>query len=365
MYLKSLYLKNFRSYEEAFFEFLPTVNLIYGPNAVGKTTILEAIHYLMFGRSFRLCHQQDLIRTDAPHFYLEAVFFKHGIEQQLKIHTEKKERKIVHNATSIQTIANLLGLIQGVIMTPDDANLIKGSPSERRRFLDAQIAQTDPLYVHHLTRYHRAVKQRNQLLKQKSIDTINLWEQEMAQAAAYIVSQRKNITESLQEPCQMFYSYLTEATEELTLDYYSLASSCTTSEQMKEFYLQQWNKHRSKELLMGHTLIGPHKDDLIIKIGKKEGRYFASEGQQRSSIAALHVGAWSRLKERAKDVPLWMVDDIGVSLDKKRREKLLEHLCLMGQLFLTTTEADVVQLLQQDKKVFSLPLPPLFFKIAP
>lgn len=355
MQLKSLYLKNFRSYEEAFFEFHPTVNLICGPNAIGKTTILEAIHYLMFGRSFRLCHHQDLIKTDAPHFYLEAFFLKHGIQQQIKIHTGKKERKILHNTTTIQTIADLLGLIQGIVMTPDDANLIKGSPGERRRFLDAQIAQTDSLYVHHLSRYHKATKQRNQLLKQKNTETIAIWEQEMAQAAAYIVCQRKNTTESLQEPCQLFYSYLTEGVEELALDYHSLASSCTGCEEIKEFYLQQFSKYRSKEFLVGHTLIGPHKDDLIIKIGKKEGRYFASEGQQRSSIAALHVGAWNRLKERAKDIPIWMIDDIGVSLDKKRREKLLDHLSPMGQVFLTTTEEDVVHILKGEKKIFSLP----------
>lgn len=356
MHLRSLYLQQFRSYREAFFEFNPSLNFICGPNAQGKTTILEAIYYLMFGRSFRPSQHTDLILENTAHFYIKAHFSKHGIDQELLIYADKKERKMEHNTTPLRSLSSLLGLVQGIVMTPDDANLIKGSPSERRRFLDSQIAQADSLYVHHLTRYHKAMRQRNALLKNKDESIIAPWEHEMAHAASYIILQRKKTVEALQIFCQNFYSYLTDESEELSLHYRSGASACQTADEIKAFYLQQFPKYRQKEMIVGHTLIGPHKDDLIIAIGGKDGRYFASEGQQRSLVTALHIAAWNRLKETLQTIqPLWMIDDIGISLDHKRREKLIEHLSSMGQVFITTTEPTMLDTFKGSKKIFNLP----------
>ena len=175
LYLRNLYLRQFRRYEEVHFQFNPTINSIVGPNAHGKTTILEAIQFLMSGRSFRTQQPSDLIRHEQNYFYIEADFIKQGIQQTLKISYDGKERKIVHNSTVCQSSTNLLGLLQGVVVIPDSASLVKGSPLLRRHFLDLQIAQVDPLYVHHLTRYARAMRQRNVLLKRKDLATIHGW----------------------------------------------------------------------------------------------------------------------------------------------------------------------------------------------
>ncbi len=161
MHLRSLFLQQFRNYKEAYFEFSPSLNLICGPNALGKTSLLEAIHYLMIGRSFRPGHHQDLIKVGCDTFYLEAIFCKYNVDQKLRLHANAKERRIIYNSTALASSSNLLGLIQGVVMTPDDVNLVKGPPALRRQFLDIQIAQIDPLYVHHLGRYSRAMRQRN------------------------------------------------------------------------------------------------------------------------------------------------------------------------------------------------------------
>ncbi len=361
MTLRSLYLHHFRNYEEAYLEFGPSVNFICGPNARGKTTLLEAIHCLMIGRSFRTSTDSDLIQKGFSSFFLEAHFFKHGIAQTLRYGFRENERKIIYNSTPLATLSGLLGLIQGVIITPDDAQLVKGAPQQRRQFLDIQIAQIDPLYVHHLNRYTRALRQRNHLLKTKQQATIESWEQEMAHSAAYLVSQRLQTISDLQIKSQFYYLELTGEKENLTLEYRSsigkeVSVKETTSEEIKWRYIQQLHKNRQKELLLGHTLTGPHKDDLIIAIGNNDVRNFASEGQQRSCVNALHFAEWKRLKELGdKEFPLFMIDDMGMSLDSNRKTRLLAQLQTLGQVFLTATDPTLLDDFKGDKKLFTLP----------
>lgn len=356
MYLRSLYLQQFRNYREMHFEFDPSLNLICGPNAQGKTSLLEAIHYLMIGRSFRPCIPQDLILIGASSFYLEAIFCKHEVDQKLRLQLDGKERKMLYNSTVLPSVSNLLGLIQGVIMTPDDVNLVKGPPLIRRQFLDIQIAQVDPLYVHYLTRYAKAMRQRNQLLKTKNPVSIESWEYEMAHAAGYIAMQRKLGVQALQSHSQPFYAYLTGEAEHLTLEYRSGAANCQNEKEITDFYMQQLKKNRHREMTLGHTLNGPHKDDMWIGIGERDVRYFASEGQQRSCVAALHIGEWQRLKQIARDTPLFMIDDVGISLDDTRRARLLHQLASLGQIFLTTTDPRLTDSFSGSKKIFQLPL---------
>jgi DNA replication and repair protein RecF len=355
MHLRSLYLKQFRQYREDYFEFIPSLNVISGPNAYGKTTLLEAIHYLMLGRSFRSSRHQEVMLFGTTSFYLEALFCKHAVDQKLRLYFDGKERKILYNSTPLPSASNLLGLIPGVIMTPDDVSLVKGSPPLRRQFLDIQIAQVDPLYVYYLTRYSKAMRHRNQLLKQRKLTSIETWENEMALASSYIVLQRKRLVEDLQAPCRKFYSFLSGEKAELNLEYRSGASQCKDENEIIKFYLEQFKKNRDREMTLGLTLSGPHKDDLWIGIGERDVRYFASEGEQRSCVAALHMGEWERLKNGGDVTPLFMIDDVGISLDNKRRGKLLERLASLGQVFITTTDCHLFDSYEGSKKIISLP----------
>ncbi len=332
-------MRHFRKYDEVLFQFNPTINSIIGPNAHGKTTVLEAIQYLMTGRSFRTQQAADLIQYEQNFFYIEATFIKQEIEQTLRI-SYGEERKIIYNSTLFHSSANLLGLLQGVIITPDSTHLIKGSPLFRRHFLDLQIAQVDPLYVHHLTRYTRAMRQRNVLLKNKELVTIQSWEHEMAVAAAYVTLQRKKAVLDLQRLGNILHFMLTEDQSPLSLDYKSSCSEMDDEQLLREHYLHQWKKIRHKEKEIGMTLYGPHRDDLLVKIGGREARLFASEGQQRSCLMALKLAEWQRLHSLSQEMPLMLIDDIGVSLDRSRQEKLLAHLKTMGQVFLTSTEGE-------------------------
>ena len=354
MDLKLLYLHNFRNYKEGYFEFSPGINLICGPNARGKTSVLEAIYYLMLGRSFRTPQQQDLIKQEESVFSVDLLFNKYTIDQKLKISGNSKERKIVHNQTVLPSVSHLLGLIQGIIMTPDDVNLIKGPAHLRRQFIDLFIAQFDPLYIHHFTRYHRAIKQRNQLLKLKKTVSIESWEHEMAHAAAYLTKQRKDTIQELLVPCQDFYTYLTEEKEELHFLYRANSNDVEDETSIKNSFLKQFEKQRAREMLLGYTVVGPHKDDISMNIGKQEARFFASEGQQRSLVTALYIGAWKYLKQRLDTLPLFMIDDIGMGLDESRRCKLIEQLENLGQVFLTSTNCNLIKKTKKDHKVFEL-----------
>lgn len=341
MHLRTLYLQNFRLYDEVVFEFCPQVNLICGPNAKGKTTVLEAINVLMTCKSFRTAQLSDMIRKDASHFYIEGIFVKNGLEQRLKFSCDGKERRITFNSTPCAS-ANILGLLQGVVMTPDDASLVKGAPSMRRQFLDIQIAQADPLYVHHATRYSRALRQRNCLLKAKEAVSIESWEYEMAVAASYLSQQRARTIDDLQVLGKSLHQTLTDSKDQLSLAYHSPSPHQQDLAHLREYYVQLFQRHRRREMELGATLNGPQKDDLSILLGEQEARFFASEGQQRSCVAALKLAEWVRLKDQCRETPLMMIDDVGLSLDRGRKEKLFRHLSGLEQVFLTTTEQDIV-----------------------
>lgn len=337
MKLRRLRLFNFRGYEDTSFDFSPGINHIVGPNAIGKTSILEAIHLLMCGHSFRTGQNVELIRDDTPSFYVEGQFEKHGIDQVVKIAYDGKQKKIVINSTQCQSYNNLLGVILGVVFTPDDASLVKGAPGGRRQFLDLHISQFDPLYVHYTSRYQRAMKQRNSMLRKGMLKGIFPWEEEMAKAAEYLTVKRKQIVEELEVSSREIYRKLGSENASLTLFLKStLAREEVTPIKERFLAMMERNRHREKEA--GITFVGPHKDDLLFSIGGKELRVFGSEGQQRSCVAALRLATWERLHEHSRLKPLMLVDDVGMSLDRGRQSKLTGHLANLGQVFVTTTE---------------------------
>lgn len=341
MFLKALYLHNFRLYEEAQFNFSPGMNVIKGPNAQGKTSLLEAIYFLITGRSFRTSQTKDLIRHNAPYFFLEATFVKHAIEQKLRVFYSPTEKKVSHNSTTSPSLSSLLGILQGVVIHPDDSAIIKGAPTVRRHLLDIQLAQTDPLYIHHLTRYERAMRQRNHLLRAKSHAAIDSWEYEMSNAAAFLIQQRALAVDELGRQGQEHYHTICGGKEAFNLSYKANGAgdhSLIDREAVKELFRAQYRRHRTREMDLGATLTGPHKDDMVIALNNNDARAFASEGQQRSCIAALRLAEWSRLNFIAQAPPLMLVDDLGMSLDATRRSHMLKHFSTLQQVFISTTE---------------------------
>lgn len=327
VYLKTLYLRNFRNYTEGVADFSPKLNVFYGDNAQGKTNLLEAIYLIATGRSFRTQHLSELIREGESFFFLEAEIVRDGVTQRLKISFDGQNRQLQMDANSYPSFHPLLGLLPSVLYTPNDTELITGAPSVRRRFLNLHLAQSDPLYVHHLTRYWRAMKQRNCLLRAKNKESLDCWEIEMAQSAAYILQARQEMIQELREP-------LLEQSKRLSSNRESHEIHLQVSQGKN--YLQQLQKNRPREMDLGMTLTGPHRDDLILLIEGRPARLFASEGQKKTAIAALRFAEWERLCQRVNAQALMGIDDMGLHLDESRQALLRDSLDRLGQVFITT-----------------------------
>lgn len=330
VYLKTLYLRNFRNYEEAEASLQPKLNLFYGDNAQGKTNLLEAIYLIATGRSFRTQHLAELIREGEAFFFLEAEMVRDGVAQTVKLSFDGQTRKLQLNANVYSSFHPLLGLLPSVLYTPHDIELITGTPAERRRFLNLHLAQSDPLYVHHLTRFWRAMKQRNCLLRSKNQESLDSWEAEMAHSSQYIVQARQEMISELKAPLEHYSEQFSSQRETHALQLQTSPS---------KNYLQQLQKNRSKEMELGFTLIGPHRDDLSLLIDGKPARLFASEGQKKTTIAALRFAEWQRLCTRTSTLALMGIDDLGLHLDASRQHQLHHQLNTLGQVFITTPYA--------------------------
>lgn len=321
--ITKLYLRRFRNYQETTLEFGPRINLIQGKNALGKTNLLEAIYLIGTGRSFRTLYLKELIQQEAPFFFLEAEFVKDRIVQQVRLSFDGQVKRLDYNHTSYAHFTNLLGLLPIVLLAPEDVAIVIGAPADRRRFLDIHLAQSDPLYVHHLSRYHKALKQRNFLLKKKCEDSLGTWETLMVVSAAYLCQRRKEALITLAPHLKRAMLELSSQQDTLEIGY--LPS-----------YTDNYLPYRSKEFLFGSTLVGPHRDDLNILINEKPARSFASQGQLRSAVAALRLAEWRQLQEFHEVPPLFCIDDFGVHLDSERQKLLFAKLTSFGQVFLTS-----------------------------
>lgn len=353
MLLRRIALRHFRNFHELAVDFGPHINAIWGINAQGKSSLLEAIFLCVSGRSFRSPQIRDLLKFGESYFFVQADFRRNDVEQHLHYAFDGTERKIQLNSTRCQSTAELLGVLPGVMMTPDDISLVKGSPLNRRRFLDLQLSQANPTYLHHLIRFQQAMKQRNQLLKDKHLHTLSSWEEQMALSATYLVLERQQEIIHLQNHANRFYACLCCSDDPLSLRYRSQAPVCEGQTAVYEYFVKRYQELRPKELEVGYTLLGPHKDDLIIEIEGNGSRFFASEGQQRSCVTALRMAEWHRLREQAHCHPLLLIDDFGMGLDEQRRQRLIGLLGQFEQVFLSSA-SDPRPLLTQETSLHSL-----------
>lgn len=302
------------------------LNVFHGDNAQGKTNLLEAIYLIATGRSFRTQHLKELIREGESYFFLEAEIVRDNIAQKVTLSFDGENKRLQIDGNTYNNFHPLLGLLPSVLYTPNDTDLINGSPAIRRRFLNLHLAQSDPLYVHHLTRYWRAMKQRNCLLRSAKLDGIDCWETEMAQSAAYLWKIRSEMISELKTPLEAQSKILSGDKETHELQLQAAPKS----------YLQQLQKNRSREIALGLTLTGPHRDDLSLSIDQRPARLFASEGQKKTAIAALRFAEWERLSARIGAPALMSIDDLGLHLDETRRDLLRQALLKLGQVFITT-----------------------------
>ncbi len=333
MHLKALLLKNFRNYQEETFFFTSGMNLIYGNNGHGKTNLLEAIYLLSTGRSFRTARYQDLIHHDEKYFYLEARFANRGIEQTIKIYYDKINKNITYNHNQFKVFSQLLGILPSVLIAPGDIHIIEGAPEKRRRFMNIHQAQIDPFYGYHLTRYFKALKQRNVLLKKSDPMEMDVWEHELSRSAIYLIQKRSECIQRLESRLKSHLEHLSPCP-----DYFSIAYSSSLPQTSLEECQQFFRKSREKDRFLQNTQHGPHRDDLHFLHDQKQAKYFASEGQKRTALLALKFAEWQHLQDQMNIIPIFIIDDFTMHLDPERLSLLSHRLQSLGQVFLSAPE---------------------------
>ncbi|NGX40145.1 MAG: DNA replication and repair protein RecF [Chlamydiae bacterium] len=329
--LKKLYLHHFRNYTQLTIPFSPGVNWITGRNGQGKTNLIDAISVLSTGRSFRTSQLSQLIQHGEAFFYLETTFEREEVSQILKVSFDGENKRVQHNATQYSHFSPLLGLIPFVLYAPEDIALVGGAPAIRRRFFNLHLAQVDPLYLHHLARYHKAMRQRNELLKKRSEEAIDPWEMAMAVSGHYLMEKRRQFISEMQKPFHEKGLALSEGA-----DHFRIAYQSSLPFSSSDSLLDHLQKNRKKELHIGTTLAGPHRDDIRFSVGGQSAKAYASEGQKHSIIASLRLSEWEHLKGHTSLSPLLCIDDFGAHLDPFRQKRLEEMLGSVGQTFLTS-----------------------------
>lgn len=351
MQLLSLRLRNFRNYSNAYFTFSPSTNIIAGKNAQGKTNLLEALHLISTGRSFKTSSLRDLIKYNTTFFYLEATVSSNEINQEIKIYYDGEKKILHHNGSTTNMFTPLLGIMPSVIQLPSDLSLITGAPAVRRKFLNIHLSQQDPLYVFHLSRFYRALKQRNQILKSHYPEALESFEEEMARSAVYLTQKRKLLIKELSQHLNAYLQKLTLTKEVIHCDY---ISHLLEQDDVLSGYLKKLKASRKKDLLLGSTQIGPHRDDFSIQINQQAAKSFASEGRKRTFISALHLAEYSLLLEKTGSSPVFCIDDIEVHLDTDRKNLFQETLSDLGQVFITTPKTEAVEKMPIGSSVFTI-----------
>jgi DNA replication and repair protein RecF len=331
MRVETLYVSRFRNLTSQTIHFDTGINEIIGSNAEGKTSILEAIHMLILGVSFRTHQLSDLVQHQSDGFLLEAQCSFEGVRKSISLSYDGNGRRVVLDGQPQETSSSLLGNLVGVAATLEDQELVFGPPSLRRRFLDEQIAQIDPRYVEHLLRYRRALSQRNVLLKKKALTTIGAWEEQLALSGAYIVEQRRETVSLLAPKVTENYHLLFPEKGEFSMKYYTSAPL----ENLSTWYLEQYRAKREQEMRMGATLVGPHRDDIGWSLDVLPVKSVASLGQARSVTLALRLSEWSLLRERVEMEPIILIDDAESTLDSKRKELVMQMVQRSPQVILT------------------------------
>lgn len=342
MYIKNLFLDNFRNYGLEEFEFSPSVNVLYGNNAQGKTNCVESVFYLCTGYSPRARKEKQFIRYGEEKSKIKAVAETRVGTVSVEANFYSGEDKVIFvNGTEIKKIGEILGNINAVYFNPSELKLVTEAPEDRRRFIDISVSQIKRSYFYGLQRYKKIIAQRNNLLKNENKDLINatlaIWDTQLVPVCARIISDRNDFLKRLAPKAKEVHFYLTDGKEELEVGFdHSYEGS---EKEIADAFLAELTERREKDMELGYTSIGPHRDDLKLMINGKDVKTYASQGQMRTTALSLKIAETEIFKERYGESPVLILDDALSELDKKRQKKLLERIKGV-QTIITCTDVD-------------------------
>lgn len=348
-------LANYRNYSNKYLNFSPNTNILLGKNAQGKTNLLEAIYTCAVGKSMRTSKDSDIIKWGEEKAKIELEVEKKFSKTKIEIYLFKSSKKAIKiNGIPIKRIGELLGELRCIFFSPDELKLIKESPEDRRRFMDIDLSQTSKKYFYLLAKYEKVLVSRNKILKEYKDKKYNgslkdlkrmlsVYNQQLAECAASITLSRNNFLINLAPFAKKAHAYLTNNQENLTLKYdasFSLENEIYPESQLKELtntFITLYEKNFEKDLKLGYTLIGPHRDDIKVSLNDIDVRAFGSQGQQRTAALSLKLAELEIIKKETGEMPILILDDVLSELDISRRIRLLKF-CSLTQTFISSTD---------------------------
>ena len=334
MWIKKVIINNFRNYNNEEIELNENMNIFFGENAQGKTNIIESIFLSSMGKSFRAKKDKEMIKLDENKASIEVYYQKLDRDGKIKIELENK-KNVFLNGIKLKKLSELLGNINIVIFTPDDINILKGGPQNRRRFLDIMISQLKPNYMYHLNLYLKTLEQRNQFLRQireerKDENLLDIWDEKLSEYAINIYNYRNEFINKIKEKIEKIHEEITNKKEIINIDY---ITECKN----KEEYINLLKGRRKLDIIKGFTTKGIHRDDFILYINNKEVNVYGSQGQHRTAILSLKLCELNIIYEETGENPILLLDDFMSELDENRRKNFLENV-KDTQIIITCTE---------------------------
>ena len=374
VYLSHLSLNNFRNFMSLELDLPPGVVVLYGANAQGKTGILEAIYLLAIARSFRAENEYEMVNWRAgseDSDTLVAGTVEKG-DQKLRVHvgyeripvsepssatprpTESRTfgvRRQIRVSRVKRTAAELVGLVCAVVFTADDIELVQGPPSARRRYLDVLMSQVDPSYLRSLQRYQRVVQQRNRLLKllqerRAEDEELAFWNGELVKEGSWIVSRRLEAMGPLSTFCREGHNELTGDAEDLSVEYnpnVTLHRRVAGADEVEREFITALETARGRELALGSTVVGPHRDDFKLRVGDVDMGTYSSRGQARTLALSLRLAEAAYLASARDEGPIVLLDDVLSEMDSFRRGRVLNKVSQYEQVIITTTDAESIE----------------------
>ncbi len=360
MILQWLKTRDFRNLESSKLNLCSGINLLYGHNAAGKTNTLEALYLFAAGRSFRTRNERELVNIGGTCASVTIGFEKNGVDREMSVNyllsgNAGCTRRMKVDGAAVDRVSEFLGVFRAVLFTPDHLELVKGAPDGRRHFMDAALCQIKPGYVKSLNRYEKTLAERNAYLRRvksgdAKLDTayLDVMSAMLARNAAVLIKQRSNYAALLSQYASEMYGFLTGEKETLFTEYSGFSKNVKYDDEnaCAKALEEHYQRSVDRDLSLGRTFSGPHRDDLLVYIAKNKlsfeeenpneeeqsvgrlaVRTFASQGQQRSAVLALKLAEGEIVKQLTGEYPVFLLDDLFSELDANRRKKLVSLFC--------------------------------------
>lgn len=343
MWVEELTLKDYRNYGSQRVHFSPSLNYVVGANGEGKTNLLEAIYLLATTKSHRLVGEKDLVQSGSDYFFISCRLRDARMSTTLELGYSASQRRKVAKISGVPVtkVGDLIGVLNVVLFSPEDLDLVKGAPSGRRRFLDVFLSQVDKVYFGLLQQYARVLAQRNECLKsiqlgRLKINDLEPWSIQFADIALRLTRKRFQAVTALKEEFCTIAKHINHGKEALTISY----TSSLLLEHTPSQILEQLNKSLTQEIKRGATLSGPHRDDLKFFINGLPATDYASQGQQRTAVLALKLSELEFMRRARGEFPVLLLDDVLSELDSTRRGALVSVLGRDVQSIITGTDVE-------------------------